>query len=268
MDEPYRASENYYTDEIAATYDVTSPGVPGDVDFYLGLARQAHAAGQPVLELACGTGRIAIPIAQEGVSIVGLDASSAMLALAREKGAGIESVRWVEGDMRSFELPERFGFAFIAYRSFQHLQTVDDQLACLRCIHDHLAPGGRFALNIFNPNIIMMGRSLSTTRGVLQRLEDYEHTVSKRRTLRWEERGYRQATQQFRGARLHEELDDAGAVVSRSYRFLKLRYLFRYEAEHLLARAGFEIEVLNGDFFGAEFKDTSPEMVWVARRPA
>jgi SAM-dependent methyltransferase len=259
-------NEQYYTEQVAATYDVTSPGVPGDVEFYLDLARQAHEAGQPVLELACGTGRVAVPIARAGISIVGLDAAPAMLAIAREKGAGLETVRWLDGDMRSFALLERFGFAFIAYRSFQHLLTTEDQVACLRCVHDHLVPGGRFSLSLFNPNIVDMGRWLSVRRGGLQRLEDYQHPASGRRALRWEERQYRQEKQEFHANRMHEELDDQGAVISRSYRFLKLRYLFRYEAEHLLARAGFEVEALHGDFLGAPFTDTSPEMVWVARR--
>ncbi|MCI0850261.1 MAG: class I SAM-dependent methyltransferase, partial [Chloroflexi bacterium] len=57
-----------------------------------------------------------------------------------------------------------------------------------------------------------------------------------------------------------------GSVVSRVYRDLRLRYIFRYEMEHLLARAGFEIEALYGDFFGGDFQDSSPEMVWIARR--
>jgi hypothetical protein len=66
---------------------------------------------------------------------------------------------------------------------------------------------------------------------------------------------------------LDEELDDRGAVTSRVYRDLRLRYIFRFEMEHLLARVGFEIGALYGDFFGAPFEDSSPEMVWVARRP-
>jgi SAM-dependent methyltransferase len=189
-----------------------------------------------------------------------------MLALAREKGAGVDNVRWVEGDMRSFALPERFGFAFIAYRSFQHLMTVDDQLACLRCVREHLVPGGRFALNVFNPNIAVMGEWLSSRRGSLQRMEDYDDPVSGLRAIRWEEREYWPARQETAATRIHEVLDDQDAVVSRTYRFLKLRYLFRYEVEHLFARAGFEVEALYGDFFGADFTDTSPEMVWVARR--
>ena len=246
-------------------YDARVQGVPGEVDFYLGLAKEAHATGHPVLELACGTGRVAIPIAREGISVVGLDQSQAMLERAREKSAGLNSARWVEGDMRDFTLPERFGLVFIAYRSFQHMLTIDDQLSCLGCIHRHLAPDGRLAINIFNPDIVAIGQWLTTKKGSLQRRGEAPSGGS---AVGWETRTYRPASQEVESTFLDEELSDEGAVTSRVYRDLKLRYIFRFEMEHLLARAGFEIEALYGDHYGGPFEDTSPEMVWVARRPS
>ena len=251
------------------TYDARVLGVPGDIDFFLELARDAHAAGHPVLELACGTGRVAIPIAQEGVRGVALDASPAMLACAREKSVALENVRWVEGDMRGFELPERFGLVIIPFRSFQHLFTVEDQMSCLSSIRRHLVPGGRLCINIFNPNIIAIAEWLSSRRGGLQRRrEDYAHPETGLPVKAWEAPTYHPSRQEVDTTFLDEALDEGGVVVSRVYRGLKLRYLFRYEMEHLLARAGFEIEALYGDCFGSPFQDTSPEMVWVARRPA
>ncbi len=255
---------DFYDERGAPLYDANAQGVPGDIDFYLGLAQEAHAAGQPVLELACGTGRVAIPIAREGVQVVGLDRSPAMLAIAREKSAGLGNVRWVEGDMRDFDLPERFGLVFIPYRSFLHLLTVENQLSCLHRIHEHLAPGGRFALNIFNPDIVMMGQWLGAKRGGLQQRADYLGTGKMRV---WFTNEFRPASQEVDTTFLCDELDDEGAVISRVYRGYRLRYVFRFEMEHLLTRAGFEIEALTGDFFGGAFEDSSPEMVWVARRP-
>lgn len=247
-------------------YDARAEGVPGDVEFFLGLAKEAHAAGHPVLELACGTGRVAIPIAREGVRVVGLDQSPAMLARAREKSVGLEHVRWEEGDMRAFELRERFSLVFIAYRSFQHLLTVDDQLSCLRCVARHLAPGGRLSLDIFNPDIVVMGQWLGALRGGLRRRrDDYRHPRTGRDVKAWETPDYRPAEQRVEITFLDEELNDDGVVVSRVYRGLKLRYTFRFEMEHLFARAGFEVEALYGDCFGGAFEDSSPEMVWVAR---
>jgi ubiquinone/menaquinone biosynthesis C-methylase UbiE len=259
------SDDNYYHDRVASTYDATSPGIPGDVDFYVELAREAHAAGLPVLELACGTGRVAIPIAQAGVRVVGIDRSPQMLAIAREKAASIDSIELLDGDMRSFALDDRFGLIFIAYRSFQHLMTVADQLACLECAREHLATGGRLSLNLFNPDILAIAEWLGVRRGGLQRFADYTHPESGRQTLRWESRSYKREAQRVDSLRLHEELSDDGAVISRAYRHLKLRYVFRYEMEHLLARAGFTVEALFGDFYGNAFGDESSEQVWVTR---
>ena len=242
-------------------YDASAEGVPGDVDFFLELAKEAHGAGQPVLELACGTGRVSIPIARQGVRVVGLDMTPAMLDRAREKSAGLDNVCWIEGDMRSFALEERFGLVYIPYRSFQHLLTVDDQLSCLRCIREHLVPGGRLAIDIFNADIVAIAQWMTVKNGALQRRARTDGRPGK-----WETRTYRTACQQVETTFIDEVLSDEGAVMSRIYRDLKLRYTFRYEMEHLLLRSGFEIEALFGDFFGSAFEDLSPEMIWVARR--
>jgi SAM-dependent methyltransferase len=258
-------------------YDAVVQGVPNDVEFYVSLAKEARAAGHPVLELACGTGRVSIPIARAGVQVVGLDASPAMLGRAHEKaraersrsGEGLTNVRWVEGDMRDFALPERFGLVIIPFRSFQHLLTVDDQLSCLRCVYQHLVAGGRFALHIFNPDIARIATWLTTRRGGAQRLSgEYRHPRSGRRARRWELPAYHPAEQQLDVSFLDEEIEDDGGVVSRVYRDLRLRYTFRFEMEHLFAGAGFEIEALYGDFARGAFDDTSVEQVWLARRPA
>jgi len=247
-----------FYDPIA--YDATVQGVPGDIEFFVRLAKEAQAAGLPALELACGTGRVTIPIAREGVKIVGLDASPAMLARAREKAAGLSNARWVEGDMRDFALPERFGLVAIPFRSFQHLLTVEDQLACLLCIRRHLAPNGRVVINIFNPDIVRIAGWLTSRKGCLQLTGEGGGGWK-----RWETAEYAPATQGLDVTFADERLGEDGVVVSRVYRGLKLRYAFRYEMEHLFARAGFEVEELYGDFFGSAFQGTSPEMVWLAR---
>lgn len=255
---------DFYHDEfVAAHYDVAFQGVPGDVDFYVGLAKQATP---PVLELGCGTGRVAIPIARAGMPIVGLDRSEPMLRRARERSADLPNVRWLEGDMRDFSLEERFGLIIIPYRSFQHLMTVEEQKSALRCIHRHLVDDGRFALNIFNPDIVMMGRWMSERRGGVERQGSYRHPESGRQVELWASNEYRPSSQEARSLFLHEEVDREGAVVSKVHRRLQLRYIFRYEMEHLLALCGFRVEALYGDFSGDPFGDLSPEMVWIAAR--
>ncbi|MBI1886509.1 MAG: methyltransferase domain-containing protein [Chloroflexi bacterium] len=263
-------SEFVYDEEVAARYDLAVPLRRGEVDFYLELAREAEERGLRTLEVACGTGRVLIPLAQQGVRAVGVDNSAAMLALARDKGAGLKTVDWVEGDMRSFDLGEQFGLAIIPAGSFQLLLSTDDQLSCLRCIHRHLAPGGRFAFEVENPNITAMAEWLTTKRGTFQRNpeRDFVDPETGHQWLAWDSVEYHPSTQRWVGVRMYEELDEDGRVVQRSYlQPMKARYFSRYEVEHLLARCGFEPEALYGDLSKAEYAGTSPEMLWVAHRP-
>ena len=132
--------------EAAEFYDYVVPyATRGDVEFYVD---EALAANGPVLELGCGTGRVLIPIARAGVTIEGLDGSPNMLARCREKLA-VEPptvqarVTLHEGDMRAFDLRKQFALITIPFRPFQHLITVEEQLDCLRCIHEHLTADGR-----------------------------------------------------------------------------------------------------------------------------
>lgn len=113
----------------ARTYDVSVLDWPGEIDFYQELAQEARSRGQPVLELACGTGRVALRLAQENLQVVGLDRCPAMLQVAQEKSIGISTLRWINGDMRSFELEMRFGLIIIPGHAFQNLVTAADQLA-------------------------------------------------------------------------------------------------------------------------------------------
>ena len=145
-----------YDEDVALRYDAAVPVQAGEIEFYLELAREAGDRSLPTLELACGSGRIAVPLAREGVRLVGLDNSPAMLARAREKSAGLAGVEWVEGDMRSFGLGKTFGLVIIPVASLQPLLTTEDQMACLRCAHRHLAPGGRLALELDNTSVVVM----------------------------------------------------------------------------------------------------------------
>lgn len=151
------ADDFYSLPANAEAYDADmgrSADAMDDVSFYLDLAQRAAAEGQAVLELACGTGRVTIPIAMAGVDITGLDNAPAMLDVARRKAeAAGADVRWVAADMRSFELEQRFGLVIIPFRSFLHLLTETDQLACLTRVSEHLVPGGRLALNFFVPKV-------------------------------------------------------------------------------------------------------------------
>lgn len=129
-----------------ASYDRADSSDTG-VAFYRDLA---HETGGPILEIACGTGRVTLPIARMGYPITGLDIVPGMLAQARRKSAGLPA-RWVEGDARSFDLGERFRLIYITGNAFQAFVTNAEQAVLLQCVYAHLADDGLFAFETRNP---------------------------------------------------------------------------------------------------------------------
>src|SRR5260370_42170922 len=131
------------------------PG-PNDLRFY---RRQALMYGQPVLELACGTGRLTVPLSQAGFDISGLDISPAMLQVARAKAKRSgTAITLVEGNYMDFSLGRKFHLIFIADNSLSHMLERKDVEACFRCVRQHLAPGGRFVVDVFTPSPRILAR--------------------------------------------------------------------------------------------------------------
>jgi len=142
--------DDLYAD-VADLYDLSYGDYLDDVDFFLNLA---NAVDGPILELGVGSGRVAVPIAEAGHTVSGIDNSASMLAKlrARVAAAGLGGkVEAVEGDMTAFDLGRRFGLILLAADTFQHLLTTADQAACLHCVAAHLAPGGLFSLSVRSP---------------------------------------------------------------------------------------------------------------------
>jgi SAM-dependent methyltransferase len=237
-----------------------------DVAFFVEAAR---ASGGPVLELGCGTGRVLVPTARAGLEIVGLDLSPHMLAVCRERlAAEPEPVRararLVQADMRSFDLRPGFALATLPFRPFQHLLTVADQLACLQNIRRHLARGGRVILDVFNPSL----DALANPRlGEEQGDEPEFQTPDGRRAYR---RMRMVASDRAAQVNQYELVCYITHPDGRQDRFVQafpLRYLFRFEAEHLLARAGFALEQVYSKFDRSPYGSYYPgELIFVARR--
>ncbi len=259
--------DSLYSDRFARYYDVYSLGLNGDVQFYV---EEAVKAGSPVMELACGTGRVLIPVAQSGIEIVGVDRSEDMLAVAREKLAQLdgetgERVGLVHGDMRSFYVDRKFKLIMIPYRSFCHLLTVTDQRRALERVHMHLVKDGLLILNLFDPRLDLLIEDHNHPETPLRKHLEFDDAESGKRVVVWATRTYDLQRQVLTEDRVFEELDGSGKVVTRRYSDLVLRYTFRYEMEHLLELSGFQIESLYGDFQRRPFR-YGGEQVWVARR--
>jgi SAM-dependent methyltransferase len=247
MSDTYSDSAQYY--DLAPVYQQRA-----DKDFYLARAREAHG---PVLELGCGTGRILLPIAQAGVDITGLDASSAMLDICRARldAAGL-AAPLVTGDMRTFDLGRKFALIAIPFRPFQHLLDPPDQIACLEAVRRHLAPGGRLILDVFDPKL----------DGVLLKdgaeFVDFDFTSHDGRPM---QRNIRRLRHDRSRQVLEMEIifiDKASG--ERTIAPLTMRYFFRYEMEHLLARCGFQVLQVLGDFDGSAVGAEARELIFIS----
>jgi len=251
----------------AQTYDVSVSDWPGEIDFYRRMVdKEVKPHNGTVLEVACGTGRVAIRLAQEGVKVVGLDQSPEMLEVARQKSAGLQNLRWVQGDMRSFQLPETFELVTIPGHSFQNLVTSEGQIACLECIKRHLNPGGMLVVHLDHQDVGWLGDLCGEKGGLFEAAEQFLHPQTGRqvRTLRaW---SYEPSTQTAIVQTVWEEIGADGQVVGRwETGAIRLHCVFRFEMEHLLRGTGFAVEAVYGDFFQQELRDDSSEMIWVAR---
>jgi SAM-dependent methyltransferase len=228
-------------DNIARIYDPWSRTVVEDVSFYV---EHALHTGGPMLELGVGTGRIAVPVAAAGISVLGVDTSAGMLEVAREHAhlagvAGLVELR--QGDMRDPPVDGEFPLVAIPFRSLLHMETDADRRAALQAVHRHLAPAGRFVFDVFTPArddiADTHGRWLEREPGIWERADWNETT----RTL----------ILRVRGA-------DGEAEMS-------LAWLSVPEWRALLTEEGFELEALYGWFDGSPWAG-GEDSVWVCRR--
>jgi SAM-dependent methyltransferase len=256
------------TDALAELYDAI-PLYAGraDIEFY---SAEARAATGLVLELGCGTGRILIPAARAGAEITGLDLSEKMLDRCRAKLAAepvgvIERVGLVHSSMVNFSLGREFSLIIIPFRPFQHLLEVSDQLECLDAVRRHLVPGGRLIVDFFQVNPAAM-----QDPAWQEEREDMPETLLP---------DGRKVRRTFRIAAFHRERQVNDVEMfwyvrhpdGRTERIVwrtPLRYFFRYEVEHLLARAGLRLTALYGNFDRSPVQGDSPEMIFVAEKPA
>ena len=256
-------------DAHADSYDALYTDYEEDIPFYV---EEARRAGSPALELACGTGRVAIPVAEAGIELVGIDSSPTMLEQFRARlpllAAEVrDRITLHQADMRDYNLgAERFTLITCPFRAFLHLLTIEDQLAALHNAHRHLRPGGRLALNFFNPSVTVIARSLTSHWSALHPIQEYTHPVSGNTVIVHLTSQHDVVEQIIRDFRIEDELDGDGRVLQRTYKTLTVRWIYRYEFEHLLARCGFEVEALYGDFDRRPFAQDLDELIWIARK--
>ena len=258
-------SREEYGGVQAAYYDSYFTGVPGDVEFYLEVARGSGALG--VLELGCGTGRTLLPIAAAGIASVGLERAPEVLAMCAAKvaAAGLaEQVELVSADMREFSLDRQFSLVIAPYRTFQHLLTIQDQKAALDCIYRHLVPGGLFVLNVFDPLRDLAQRAWEEGEGVESEKDaEFVDPNSGQVVEVWFKRTYDLLQQLLLQEFTFRRLTDDGPVDESAT--LTMRYAHRYEMAHLLEAQSFHIKGLYGGFAGQPYRGYG-EQIWIAER--
>ncbi len=248
-------------DAFVRFYDADYAAVSDDLPFYHELARRC---GGPILEVMCGSGRLLEPLARAGYRLTGVDISARMIAAARERlvAAGLlDQVELLEGDVRDVAPPGPFGLAIVALNSFMHLTTTKAQIAALIHIREALRPGGLLALDLFNPDL----RALAGHNGEL--VLDRTFTLADGTPVqKFVAQQTDTAAQLNYVTFIYDELDAAGHV-RRSTLPFTMRWLYRYELEHLLARAGLELEAVYGSYELDEYTSEGTLMLAVARRP-
>ena len=252
---------------VADLYDYVVPyRSRPDVTFFV---EAAKASRGPVLEVGCGTGRVLIPTARAGIDIVGLDRSTHMLEVCRkrlqEEPEAVQSrVHLVMADMRDFHLAQAFRLATLPFRPFQHLITVEEQLACLKSIHRNLVKGGQLILDIFNPSLEALVRD-----NLGQEFDDEPEftTPDGKRVIRRHKIVSRDYFNQINHVELIYYVKHPNGREEKLVHAFAMRYLYRFEAEHLLARCGFEVQQVYADYDKSPYGTKYPgELIFVAQK--
>jgi SAM-dependent methyltransferase len=224
-----------YPEDFATNYDLWAAEMTEDIPFYVELAMEADG---PVVELAIGTGRVAIPVARAiGRKVIGIDSSPAMLSQARESGGDLLDLRL--GDMRELVLEEQAALVYCPYRALLHLATWADRRSVFERVANALLPGGRFAWNVF-----------AFDHAIAARLDGSRQEDPIPHTLRYAV-----------GESRIDIVLDSGATIS-------LWWATKNEWLGLIDVSGLEVEALYGWFDRRPFDEESREFVWVARKPA
>ncbi|HTP07430.1 MAG TPA: class I SAM-dependent methyltransferase [Anaerolineae bacterium] len=232
---------NDYT-PFAELYDLFYDDFEEDLEMYRGFAERT---GGPILEIGSGTGRVALALAAEGHTIVSLELSDAMRAVAQRKAAELEltdRVTFIVGDMRRFKIDQHFGLIIVPLNTFLHNLTLDDQLATLACCKKHLRPGGLLVLDCFNPD---PAHAADDGRLIVQRSVNDRETGQPAVLLLSRATDWNNQLQEI--TYLIDRVDRNG-IVQRTILPTTYRFIFRHEMRLLLKAGGLDLKDEYGSY--------------------
>lgn len=249
-------------DQLARYYDWEHADYDIDVPLYQEFARRT---GGPILELACGSGRLMGPLLELGEEVVGIDSSAPMLERARQvlsRGASGMPRRATlqQADVRHLRLKRRFQLAIYGLDSFGLLDGINDQLAALRSIREHLEPGGLLILDVSNGN----GRGAEPTDELVLQFDGFDPETGLPLS-KWTARSTDHGEQVDHYTYFYDQVG-ADGLVRRSVVRLDLRYFGRFELELLLQQAGLEPEMFYGSYDLTPYAAGSERLIAVAAR--
>jgi SAM-dependent methyltransferase len=250
---PKEESTSTFYDE-PDLYDALLPASAAQLNYYLNVARDSTG---PILELACGSGQLTVPVAANGLPTMGLDQSSQMLAAARRRAAASGTqVQLVESDMRDFDLGQRFSLIFIARNSLLHLSEPYEFAAFFSAVRRHLEPDGILAFDVFSPNLELLSRPRGERFLVMRKTTPSHGEVTVEST-----HDYDGQSQVDRATWFISTAEERDAWVFP----LHLRSIFPQELLTLLALSRFHLTRRDGDFSGGSFTSTSANQVCQCR---
>jgi SAM-dependent methyltransferase len=239
-------------------YDLLFGDFDYGLDFYLSLARDAPG---PVLDLACGTGRVLLPCLRLGLDVEGVDRFEPMLDRLRRKAAAEGFVPALHrADMSDFRVDRTFALVVIAFNAFVHNLTADAQLACLRTCREHLGPGGLLAFDTFFP-----GREIVAAPAGTRVLEGEVTDPSTGLPVRLYDTRFFDPVEQLQRSEIELEFVAAGGDVTRVERSETVtRYVYKHEMDLLLRLSGFASWEMLGGFDRRPLRHETDAMVVVA----
>jgi len=248
----YRAIPDYYDAEYAYL-DILQYDVP----FFLDRIPKRR---QSILDIACGTGRASIPLAQAGHRVVGIDYDGDILALAKQKrdAVGIKEndLRLVHADALNLKLDQKFDYACIFFNTFLNFTTLKQQDQLLQSIRRHLRPNGRLWIDIFNPDLHLLAeRDLTGIEPTTFFVPSLNRTVSRTMDI------HRDPAMQVQQITFQYVWFDAMGQEHREENRFKLTWIFPRELQLLLERNGFKLEKLWGDYDGSDLENDSPRII-------